>query len=352
MKILYAIQGVGNGHITRAIELIPVFEKFAEVDVLISGRSQQGLSLPFHVQYWYHGITMILDNDGGIDFTETFKKNKLKRFFDEIKSLPIDEYDFVVSDFEPIASWAAHMFNIPCYCIGNQFALLDNKTPIINRGDIISKFFIQKYAPCTKSFPIHFQRYSSNIEFPIIRKSIRQLKPTNDGHYTVYLPSYSDEALISMFNHFTDIQWKIFSFNQKETKKIGHLTFHPIDNELFSYSLASCAGVITNAGFGTTSEAIYFGKKLCIIPIKKQFEQLCNAKALSTMGALQIKTLNEKSIDALRDWLINGQTLHIDYPDNTELLVNKIFHYHLAHKEPNDRAKLLLQLQQKRISIS
>jgi uncharacterized protein (TIGR00661 family) len=153
--------------------------------------------------------------------------------------------------------------------------------------------------------------------------------------------------LAEMFTNYLE-----YYYNQKETKKIGHLTFHPIDNELFSYSLASCAGVITNAGFGTTSEAIYFGKKLCIIPIKKQFEQLCNAKALSTMGALQIKTLNEKSIDALRDWLINGQTLHIDYPDNTELLVNKIFHYHLAHKEPNDRAKLLLQLQQKRISIS
>jgi hypothetical protein len=31
MKILYAIQGTGNGHICRAAELIPEFEKYGEV---------------------------------------------------------------------------------------------------------------------------------------------------------------------------------------------------------------------------------------------------------------------------------------------------------------------------------
>ncbi len=352
MRILYAIQGVGNGHITRAIELLPHFEKFADVDVLISGRVQEnGLSFPFQVQYWYHGITMILDKEGGIDFTETFKKNKLKRFFDEIRSLPIEEYDFVISDFEPVASWAAHMHHIPCYCIGNQHALLDAATPIIHRGDMISKFFIQKYSPCTKAFPIHFKRYSSNIEFPIIRQSIRKLKPNNNGHFTVYLPSYSDGALISFFSQISDVHWQIFSSTIKEKKVISNLTIIPVDQELFSYSLASCEGIITNAGFGTTSEGIYLGKKLCVIPIKKQFEQLCNAKALSELGALCIKNLNAHSINSIKEWIQNGLSIHIEYPDNAEMVVNKILHFHFISKEPNDRAKLLLQLQRERIPI-
>lgn len=37
MKIFYAIQGTGNGHISRAMELLPYFEKYGSVDVFLSG---------------------------------------------------------------------------------------------------------------------------------------------------------------------------------------------------------------------------------------------------------------------------------------------------------------------------
>ena len=37
MKILYAIQGTGNGHVSRAREIIPYLRKYGNVDILISG---------------------------------------------------------------------------------------------------------------------------------------------------------------------------------------------------------------------------------------------------------------------------------------------------------------------------
>ena len=37
MKILYAIQGTGNGHLTRAKEIIPILKEKGDVDILISG---------------------------------------------------------------------------------------------------------------------------------------------------------------------------------------------------------------------------------------------------------------------------------------------------------------------------
>ena len=37
MKILYAIQGTGNGHLSRAIDVIPALKKIGQVDVLVSG---------------------------------------------------------------------------------------------------------------------------------------------------------------------------------------------------------------------------------------------------------------------------------------------------------------------------
>ena len=37
MKVLYAFQGTGNGHQARAIELVPLLQRMADVDVWVSG---------------------------------------------------------------------------------------------------------------------------------------------------------------------------------------------------------------------------------------------------------------------------------------------------------------------------
>jgi len=41
MKILYAVQATGNGHIARAIEMMPHLQKYGEVDVFLSGSKRQ-----------------------------------------------------------------------------------------------------------------------------------------------------------------------------------------------------------------------------------------------------------------------------------------------------------------------
>ena len=58
MKILYAVQGTGNGHLCRAIDIIPHLREFGEVDVLVSG-IQADIELPFEVKYRYHGLSFI-----------------------------------------------------------------------------------------------------------------------------------------------------------------------------------------------------------------------------------------------------------------------------------------------------
>jgi UDP-N-acetylglucosamine:LPS N-acetylglucosamine transferase len=50
MRILYGIPGTGNGHITRAIEIIPQLHQQGIVDVLVSGY-QSEIPLPFPVKY-------------------------------------------------------------------------------------------------------------------------------------------------------------------------------------------------------------------------------------------------------------------------------------------------------------
>jgi spore coat polysaccharide biosynthesis predicted glycosyltransferase SpsG len=37
MKIFYAVQATGNGHISRAMELLPYLERYGQVDIFLSG---------------------------------------------------------------------------------------------------------------------------------------------------------------------------------------------------------------------------------------------------------------------------------------------------------------------------
>ena len=52
------------------------------------------------------------------------------------------------------------------------------------------------YAPAKNHVAFHFERYDDFIHTPVIRGEIRNLKTQNLGHYTVYLPAYSDEFIL------------------------------------------------------------------------------------------------------------------------------------------------------------
>jgi spore coat polysaccharide biosynthesis predicted glycosyltransferase SpsG len=65
MKILYAVQATGNGHISRAIQLTPYLQKYGEVDIFLSG-SNASLAVPLPVQFRSRGISLFYNNKGAI----------------------------------------------------------------------------------------------------------------------------------------------------------------------------------------------------------------------------------------------------------------------------------------------
>ncbi len=80
MKILYAIQGTGNGQLSRARDIIPIVAKQeVELDILISGTRQMLIS-GFAVTYKFKGLSFIFGKKGGIDVLETYKKASLKDY--------------------------------------------------------------------------------------------------------------------------------------------------------------------------------------------------------------------------------------------------------------------------------
>ncbi|MBX7095304.1 MAG: glycosyl transferase [Flavobacteriales bacterium] len=323
MKILYAIQGTGNGHLSRAMEIVPILKRKADVDVLVSG-IQSDLKLPFKIDYQYYGLSFIFGKSGGIDFVKTYRKSRLRKLRKEIKTLPVEKYDLIISDFEPVSCWAGKAKEIPVIGLSNQAAVFSEGAPVPEKFDPIGKFVLKKYAPCDVQFGFHFQKYNKQIFTPIIRKIIRDSIPVNLGHYTVYLPSFDDKKIVKRLNKFKSIKWEVFSKHCKKAYQDGNIYVYPIDNDAFLRSLISCEGILCGAGFATPSEALYLKKKLMVIPMKSQFEQQCNALALTHMGVAVIPSLRKRHLSKIEEWLKNDSIIAVNYPDETEKIIDLI----------------------------
>jgi uncharacterized protein (TIGR00661 family) len=327
MKILYAVQGTGNGHITRAIEIIPYLQQKGEVDLLISG-IQSDIELPWPVKYRFQGMSFIFGKKGGVDYWKTFMKLNSLKLLKEIKKLDLKSYDLIISDFEPISCWAAIKAKKDCIGLSNQVATLHPLAPLPKKTDMIGKLVLQNYAPTNFHYGFHFKRLDGSVFTPIIRKKVRELTPTNEGHYTVYLPSYDDDQIIKVLSRIRLIKWQVFSKHNNKKRRERNVTVVPINEEQFLNSMASAEGVLCNAGFGTASEALFLQKKLLVIPMKKQFEQYCNAAMLKEMGVTVVKKLSIKNLPKIVEWTENGTVVAVNYPDNTAEIVDLIVQNH------------------------
>lgn len=327
MKILYAIQATGNGHITRAIEIIPHLKMWGKVDILLSG-SESEIELPFKVKYRFKGLSFVFGNNGGIDIWRTYKKMHSLRLWREIKLLPIQKYDLIISDFEPISCWAALKAKKPCIGLSNQMATLHPLAPKPKKIDLLGKWVLQHYAPVDFSYGFHFKSLDQQIFTPIIRKELREMTVTKAGYYVVYLPAYSDKKIIKRLEKFPDNKWIVFSKKTSKAYTVNHIQIEPLSRQKFAECMAASEGVICNAGFGTTSEALFLGKKLLVIPMKTQFEQHCNAAMLSEMGVTVIKKLGKKYEATLANWIENEEPIVVHYPDQTADIIKTIVENH------------------------
>ncbi len=323
MKILYAIQGTGNGHVSRAREIIPILQRKGELDILISG-TQADVDLPFPVKYRFKGLCFVFGKKGGIDVLETYRKGNLKRLFKEIKSLPIEDYDLVINDFEPVSAWACRRKHKTCIGLSHQAAVISKNAPRPKKKDLIGQAILQNYAPVSRAYGFHFKTYASDIFTPVIRSEIREPKPETKKHYTVYLPAYSDKRIHRILSAVKDVEWQVFSKHNRETYRKDNVFFQPVNNDGFIKSMLDCTGILCGAGFETPAEALYLRKKLLVIPMKGQYEQQCNAAALDDLGVPVLKSLKKKYIGKIKSWTEKTQSIPVDYPDITEEIIDQL----------------------------
>ena len=325
MKIFYAVQATGNGHISRAMEILPFLERYGKVDIFLSG-ANNSLQLEASVKYRSKGLSLFYTNSGGLNYWEIARKIAPLRIWKEVRDLPVEKYDLVINDFESITSLACAFKKVPSVNFGHQASFISPKVPRPEKKEFMGEWILRNYARATQYIGLHFKQYDDFILPPVIKKDILQAEAQDKGHVTVYLSSYSDATVSQHLRPLTDFRFQVFSKEVKQPVQDGNILFLPVNKSAFNKSLINCKAIITGAGFETPAEALYLGKKLLVIPIRGQYEQFCNAAALEKMGVPVLKALDTDFSSVFRPWMEQKRKpcLHLDY--STESIVSYLMH--------------------------
>jgi uncharacterized protein (TIGR00661 family) len=325
-RILYGIQCTGNGHLSRSKEIIKFLlnhygDEIEKIDVCLSGNFSQINTSDLNVVYKFRGLHLEM-NEGKIDLLKTFSSISPIEFIKSAFSIDLSKYDILVSDFEPVICWAAKLRSKKIIGISNQYKFLSKKAlKNLSPNFLLNKTLTKVACPVSEYISFDYLKEDENDFFPIIRESLRKISLAQDESYLVYLNTIKLDELIKFFELFPNQSFYIFSSECKSASDYENLKIRPIDKGEFTQKLIKCKGVITHSGFQTTSEALFLGKKLLVIPIQNQIEQIYNTQVLNKFGVISSNSLN---IEVFDDFFKNEYSVKLNYYDESRKICDKI----------------------------
>ncbi|SHE88456.1 conserved hypothetical protein [Microbulbifer donghaiensis] len=312
MKILYGVQGTGNGHISRARAMAKALQQHPQLQVqwLFSGRSPEKLFSmePFGDYWWREGLTFV-HREGKINAAATTKQLNLRRLLRDIRELPVNDFDLVISDFEPVTAWAARRRGKRSLGLGHQYAF---NFPIpAPRFNWMARGIMRAFAPVQSSLGMHWYHFGHPILPPIAQPQV-EVNADNGDHILVYLP----------FEHHQPLLRELAKLPQQFIVYGAPVDLPAADNiqlmapsiEGFQQDLAAARAVICNSGFELIAETLTMGKPILTRPLTGQFEQEANAQALRELRLARV--VDKVDASSIAAWLHEQPAgVRIQWPD-------------------------------------
>ena len=330
-KIIYAVAGEGFGHSSRS-HLIG--QRFIDAghDVMFVGSQK---SLLYLKQYFgprvkeVFGLSFAFEGQR-IDKSETLKRNLLKlpeanRLNDELFKQHFEPFgpELVISDFEPFSAWWAWRKNVPFISIDHEHMLtlckLDH--PAKNWFSRLTASVVTEchYIGAVTYIILNFFEAPLRIDSaivapPIVRPVVSELNGTTGEHILLYSTTGTDQdQLLDLLQKFTAQKFYIYGFNEDAEYK--NCIFKKRSTEGFLADLAEARGVIASAGFSLISECLYLKKKMLLLPLAGQYEQIINAHYIQKLGlGISAEKIDEPIIAQFLDELDKPM------PDNEKIL--------------------------------
>jgi uncharacterized protein (TIGR00661 family) len=311
MKILYGVQGTGNGHISRSLSMARAFEDYSDLDVtwLYSGCPRDELLGVGDHYLWRRGMTFASEA-GKINLLKTVTTNNLAQFLREVHDLDLSSFDLVISDYEPVIAWAAKSQGIPTLGIGHQYAFMHDVP--IKGGNPISKLLLHKFAPVSRGLGLHWHHFNQPVLPPIADLDGHACHSIVPKKIVVYLPFEDQQAIIQLLKRIPEANFYLYGPGLSHDDKLGHVHTRPISRSRFKHDLTTAEGVMCNAGFELPSECLLMGTRILTKPLIGQIEQISNAEALEVLNYGRV--LNRWTIGGIKEWLSDQDNVRVTYP--------------------------------------
>lgn len=306
IKILYGIQTTGNGHISRSIEIINKLQETNkyEIEVLLSGE-QKDIKVPENIKVIHRFDGLKFNIKEKIGLINIIKNNNFIKFFKDIYHINMKKYDIILTDFEPITSWASIFKRKKIIGIGNHYKFLSKRFST-NMYYNLNKIICNIISPINQY--IYFDYFKSEKScLPIIKKELINNKDKVEQQkktILTYIHSIPWHQQLVEFSNLTDYNFIIYTSDKnlpQQNIKIANFKIKQINPNSFNNDLLKSEMVICNAGFQLTSEAIFLGKKLYVIPMKNQIEQIYNAEQLKNIGITSEKHIIKEKITEMME---------------------------------------------------
>ncbi len=253
----------------------------------------------------------------------------------EIQELPVEKYDIIINDFDYITAAACSKKKIASFNFGHQASFLSDNTPRPEKKSSAGEWILKNYARATTYTGLHFEKYDDFIFTPVIKREILEADASDEHYITVYLPSYCEPQLQEAFGEIKDCRFQVFIKEINQPKDVGNISYLPVDKSLFNQSLVNSTALITGGGFETPAEALHLGKKIMSIPIRGQYEQVCNSAALKQMGITCLSSIGNNFKEEFYSWMQSGKVIQLDYSKSVPESLSYVFQSYAA--ESSDR---------------
>jgi len=354
MKFLFLVQGEGRGHMTQAIELAKILINNGHelIHTFIGTSKRREIPLYFFEQIpsEVQGIqspNFILDQDNksldlwkSITFNSRYLgtyKNSLYLIHKKIKQA---RPDALINFYDFLGGFYFRFYNparVKHICIGRQFLTLHPNYIFEENRDMERRLFMLNNKltsqGCHKYLALSFRPYHPlkigkvSVVPPLIKEATRSAQTKNKDFILGYMVNdgYAEE-FIEQHKQYQNQKMHCFWDRKGAAMKYSpheNLTFHKIDNQLFTELMCQCKGYISTAGFESICEAMYLQKPTLMVPVEGQYEQACNAidgeisgagKKASTFDiSLLLETIRHyQPPSEFRNWANRTESIFLD----------------------------------------
>lgn len=293
------------GHAMRSRVILDELVKRHQVQVVVSGRAYDylkarasenlqvkkiwGYSLVYEDNEVQNFKTLLENVKGAI----TGWPQNVRAYFDLAEKF---EPEVVISDFESWSYLFAKSHGIPVISLDNM-QIIDRCThaPEILEGQGVELALTKAIVKAKVSGAAHYyittffyppvRKPDTSLHPPVLRPEILAAQPEPGGHLLVYQTSTSNQALPAVLQA-CGRECRIYGLRRDIKADVveGNLRYRPFSEAGFVDDLRSAAGVVASAGFTLMGEAVYLGRPMLAVPVRKQFEQVLNARYLEAEG--------------------------------------------------------------------